>query len=206
MIPRIALVAVGILIVLGIARAVLPQSRESEDVAVDTTGATAGQARATAAALGTPPPGAAAAGTATAIAAAATPGPPTATPMTVQGTVVSQTRKPLILLNPGTVRQGSSVGITGSGFDAGATIDLLFKRKEADKGDAITFVQLDKSGAFGSVSFTVPETMATGSFIIEARQRQSDKVAFAVGIVAGGAPKVKLGIQVGKPGDLVELS
>jgi len=48
--------------------------------------------------------------------------------------------------------------------------------------------------------------MATGSFIVEARQRQSDKVAFAVGVVAGGAPKVKMGIQVGKPGDLVELS
>jgi hypothetical protein len=121
-------------------------------------------------------------------------------------TSVASNRRPLVLLNPGTVRQGSNVGISGSGFDPGAVVDLLFKRKESDQGDTITFVQIDKSGAFGNVAFTVPDQLPTGSFIVEARQRQGEKVGFAVGVVAGGAPKVKMGIQVGKPGDAVELS
>ncbi len=45
-----------------------------------------------------------------------------------------------------------------------------------------------------------------GSFIVEARQRNSNKVAQARGIIAGGSPQVKLGTQVGKPGDVIELS
>src|SRR5689334_20122594 len=196
---RIAVAVIGLLIAVALVRAFLPGSRGGEDVAVDTTGASAGP--------GGPVRGPAAGATA-APAATPTPGPPTVTPVTVavQGTVSAAVRKPLVLLNPGTVRQGSSVGISGSGFDAGAVIDLLFKRKEIDQGDAITFVQIDKSGAFGNVSFTVPDTLATGSFIVEARQRVGDKVGFAVGVVAGGAPKVKMGIAVGKPGDVVELS
>src|SRR5689334_19700614 len=194
---RIAAAVIGLLIVVALVRAFLPGSGGSGDVAIDTTGASAG------------PGGVRGPAGATAVSATPpTPGPPTVTPVTVpvQGTVSAAARKPLVLLNPGTVRQGSSVGISGSGFDAGAVIDLLFKRKETDQGDAITFVQIDKSGAFGNVSFTVPDTLATGSFIVEARQRVGDKVGFAVGVVAGGAPKVKMGIAVGKPGDVVELS
>src|SRR5262245_42042804 len=195
---RIAVAVVGILIAVALVRAFLPGSGGSGDVAIDTTGASAGPGgllRGGAGATAVP-------------AATSTPGPPTVTPVTVavQGTVTTAARKPLVLLNPGTVRQGSSVGISGSGFDAGAVIDLMFKRKETDQGEAITFVQIDKSGAFGNVSFTVPDTLATGSFIVEARQRASDKVGFAVGVVAGGAPKIKMGIAVGKPGDVVELS
>ncbi|HZR00252.1 MAG TPA: hypothetical protein VFC93_15725 [Chloroflexota bacterium] len=203
---RIALAVIGILVAVAVARAALQQGRGADDVAVDTTGATAGQRGATpVSAAATAATGTAAGRPAGTVASSS----PTVTPVTVQvaqGNTNAAARKPLVLLNPGTVRQGSSVGISGSGFDAGAAVDLLFKRTETDQGQGITFVQIDKSGAFGNVAFTVPDTMATGSFIVEARQRQSDKVAFAVGVIAGGAPKVKLGIGVGKPGDVVELT
>jgi hypothetical protein len=119
---------------------------------------------------------------------------------------VAVERRPLVLLNPSTVRQGSSLGVTGSGFDPGATVDIFVKQQESDGGDAIAFVQVDKSGGFGGVSFAVPDTLARGSFIVEAQQRQSDKSARATAIVAGGSPQVKLGTQAGKAGDAVELS
>src|SRR5205823_14926665 len=40
----------------------------------------------------------------------------------------------------------------------------------------------------------------------EAGQRNSDKAARATGLITGGAPQVKLGTGVGKPGDVVQLS
>lgn len=122
------------------------------------------------------------------------------------GAVQVSGRGPLILLNPSTVRPGSAVGIIGGGFDPSATIDIVAKRNAGDRGDPVTFVQSDKGGSFGGVNYTVPPSFARGDFIIEARQRKGDKVARATGIVASTAPSVKLGIQVGKPGEEVALS
>src|SRR5258705_523848 len=132
----------------------------------------------------------------------------TPTPATVRignNTVVTSPG-PLILLNPGVVRQGTSVGVTGSGFDAGAVIDLTIKRQGAAKALATSFIQAGKGGTFDGGSLNVPTSLSSGNFIVEAKQRNSQHVAQAVGTVAGGAPTVKLGLQVGKPGDNVVLS
>jgi hypothetical protein len=220
--------AVGVVAALAVARLVLagPAGPTAADVAVDTTGASAATSTSSADAASpqATPTGAGASsdvsanprpsaeptsGAAAAIPTAVpTPAQPTPTPVVLQlqGTNISVVRKPLLLLNPSTVRQGSSIGVSGGGFDAGATIDLVTKQKDDDKGTPITFVQVDKSGGFGGVSFAVPDSMPRGSFIIEARQRDGNKLARATAIVAGGAPQVKLGTQVGKPGDTVELS
>lgn len=132
----------------------------------------------------------------------------TPTPATVRignNTVVT-TPGPLILLNPGVVRQGTSVGVTGSGFDAGSVIDLTIKRQGANKALATSFIQAGKGGTFDGGDLNVPTSLSSGNFIVEARQRNSQHVAQAVGTIAGGAPTVKLGLQVGKPGDNVVLT
>ena len=119
---------------------------------------------------------------------------------------VTTTAGPFILLNPGVVRQGTSISVTGSGFDVGAVVDLSIKRQGSSKTLASTFVQADKGGAFGGASLTMPMSLSSGSFTVVAQERHSSHAAQAIGTVAGGAPQVKLGLQVGKPGDAVVLA
>ena len=214
-------VGIGVVGALAVVRLVLAgaPSAGPGDVAVDTTGASAAEATSsvsTPTTDATTEPLAAELTSLVPNAAAATPVPtpaqPTPTPVVLQlqGTNISTVRKPLLLLNPSAVREGSTIGVTGSGFAAGITVDLIVKQKADDKGTPITFVQVDKSGGFGGVSFAVPDGVPHGTFIIVAKQRKDnddgDELARATAIVAGGAPEVKLGTQVGKPGDTVELS
>jgi hypothetical protein len=111
----------------------------------------------------------------------------------------------LILLNPGIVRQGTSMGVNGSGFDPRATVDLAVTQALAQPGQVISFVKTDKYGNFYS-NLTVPMTLSSGTFFIQARERGSTKVAQARGMVSGGTPLLKLGAMVGKPGDIVTVS
>jgi nucleoid-associated protein YgaU len=207
---RLIMIGAGLVLLVVVARLVISRPGAGEDVAVDTTGASAqarsgstnpdsaGKAQATGTAIsGTP-----------AATLVAKPSGPTPTPVVVQiqGTAVSIEAKPLLLLNPSTVRQGSSVGVTGSGFDPGATVDIYVKQQAADAVDPLTFVQVDKSGGFGGVTFAVPDSLPRGNFIVEADQRESVNVARATAVIAGGSPQVKLGTQAAKSGDTVQLS
>jgi hypothetical protein len=135
--------------------------------------------------------------------------PSPAPPTPVIANNVSLTRLtsgPLLLLNPAFVRQGATINLSGSGFDPKATLDLVLRRNAADRGQPITFAQADKGGAF-TTNFTVSGALGAGSFIIEARERDSGRLAQATGTIAQGtAPQVKLGIQVGRPGDQVVFS
>lgn len=135
--------------------------------------------------------------------AASTPAPKS---VPIGNKMVTTTTGPLILLNPGVVRQGTSVSVTGSGFDVGAVVDLTIKRQGATTALASTFVQSDKGGTFSGASLSVPMSLSSGTFTVVARERNSSNTAQAVGTVAGGAPQVKLGLQVGKPGDVVVLA
>ena len=111
----------------------------------------------------------------------------------------------LVLLNPGIVRQGTSMGVNGSGFDPRSTVDLAITQALAQPGQVISFVQTDRYGNFSS-NLTVPMTLSSGTFFIQARERGSTKVAQARGMVSGGTPLLKLGAQVGKPGDIITVS
>ena len=208
---RLILIGAGLVLLIVVARLVISRPGAGGDVAVDTTGASA-QARSG----GTNPAAGDRAAQPTDVAARGTPAAtlvakpsgPTPTPVVVQiqGTAVSIEAKPLLLLNPSTVRQGSSVGVTGSGFDPGATVDIYVKQQAADSVDPLTFVQVDKSGGFGGVTFAVPDSLPRGNFIVEADQRESGNVARATAVIAGGSPQVKLGTQAAKSGDAVQLS
>jgi serine/threonine protein phosphatase PrpC len=132
----------------------------------------------------------------------------TATPKSINigGKQITTEAGALILLNPGIVRQGTSVSVSGSGFDAGSVIDLTITRPGSATTLARSAVKADKWGNFASASLNVPMSLSSGSFTVSAHQRNSDATAQAVGTVAGGAPQVKLGAQVGKPGDSTVVS
>jgi LysM repeat protein len=204
---RLIVIGTGVVLLLVVVRVVTSRQGSGGDVAVDTTGASA-SGQLTPSATSGAQSNAAKSGATPGVAPAAKPGGPTATPVVVQiqGTAVSIQAKPLLLLNPSTVRQGSSVGVTGTGFDPGATVDIFVKQQVSDSVDPLTFVQVDKSGGFGGVSFAVPESLPRGNFIVEASQRESDHVARATAVIAGGSPQVKLGTQAAKSGDTVQLS
>src|SRR5258708_6408359 len=138
-----------------------------------------------------------------------TPTPAPATPIpTVHpklGGPTTVTPGVLILLNPRIVRQGTSTELTGSGFDPRATIDLTIKQRASDPGQVVTSVHADKYGTFSS-TFSVPTSLSSGTFTIEASERGSTRVTQATGVVSGGAPQLKLGAEVGKPGDIITVS
>jgi nucleoid-associated protein YgaU len=203
---KLILIGAGLVVLVVGARLVMARS-SSGDVAVDTTGASASGAAQVRSIGVTASPIARVNGTPGA-ALVSKPTGPTPTPVVVQiqGTAVSIQAKPLLLLNPSTVRQGSSVGVAGSGFDPGAVVDIFVKQQEDDPVDPLTFVQVDKSGGFGGVSFNVPDMLPRGNFIVEAAQRESANVARATAVVAGGSPQVKLATQAAKSGDMVQLS
>ena len=126
------------------------------------------------------------------------------TPVTRPGTPYASTGA-LLLLNPSIVRQGTSMGVTGTGFDPGSTVDLAVTQQQAGPGQAVSYVRADRSGFFISV-FAVPVTMNAGPFFVEAHERGSAKAAQARGTLSGGTPQLKLAPQVGKPGDIVTAS
>ncbi len=178
-------VAIGVMILFSIAGRIFSKPPGSGETAVDTTGGSANQpSQSTSAPTETN----------------ATPG--IANLKSKQ--VISQSG-PVVLLNPGVVRQGATVAVSGGSFGAGAPLDLIIKQSQSDKGQRVATVKTDKWGSFGT-SVTVPESMPAGSFILEVHQHNSKNTADATGIVSGAAPQVKLGEQVGKPGDKVEVS
>ncbi len=126
----------------------------------------------------------------------------TATPAIPAGTVSG----PLILLNNGVVRQGSRLNVMGTGFAAGATVNLAIKSQVTGKALTSATVQANSTGSFAGAPLTVPTTLSSGSFTVEARQQGSPLVAKAIGTVAGGAPQVKLASMIGKPGQVIGLS
>ena len=138
-----------------------------------------------------------------------TPTPAIPTPIVkVRGTPVGPTTLAagaLILLNPGVVRQGTSMGVNGSGFDPRAIVDLSIKQRKSGPGQVVGFARTDKYGNFYE-NLIVPDTLSSGTFFVEASERGSTNVAQAAGVVAGGAPQLKLGTQVGKPGDMIVVS
>jgi hypothetical protein len=120
--------------------------------------------------------------------------------------IARPTSGPLILFNPGLVRPGSSISVTGSGFGARAIIDLTVKQQGASTSLARTFVQTDKNGAFSGATLTLPQALGAGNFVVDGRQRDGANDAYAVGTASGGTPNVTLGIQAGRPGDTIAVA
>lgn len=112
---------------------------------------------------------------------------------------------PLLLLNPGVVKQGSQVSVTASGFDPSSAVDLVITRQGAATALATTHTKADKSGMVIS-TITVPTSLSSGTFVVTAKQINSKNSAQGVGTVAGGSPTIKLNKQVGQPGTPIVIT
>jgi hypothetical protein len=79
-------------------------------------------------------------------------------------------------------------------------VDITIKRQGSTTSLATKQVKADKVGGFYGTALAVPMSLSSGNFVVVASERNSSNTAQAVGTVAGGAPQVKLGEQVGQPG------
>ncbi|MGI5835060.1 MAG: hypothetical protein ACOX87_01040, partial [Chloroflexota bacterium] len=117
-------------------------------------------------------------------------------------------KKAFILLNPASATAGSTVGVTGSGFDPASVIDLYITSdpENDQQPQELGFAQADSGGSFGNFSFSLPPNYRAPTFTIIARQRNSDNEALATGRLESLRPSVKLGTNVGVVGDIVQIS
>ncbi len=129
---------------------------------------------------------------------------PTASPPAMAdlgGVQVPGTGQPLLMLNPGLVRPGTTVQVMGSGFDAGSVVDI--------KMGGVAPVRSVKADRWGGVntSLSFPSgASSAGGMRIVAQQRNSTKAATAQATVAQGVGTATLSAMVGKPGDTVALT
>ncbi|MEV0128223.1 hypothetical protein AB0H83_07105 [Dactylosporangium sp. NPDC050688] len=144
---------------------------------------------------------------------------PKAPTVDLNGVMVHGGGEPMITLNPGLVRLGGTVTVSGNGFDQGSMVDVYLgpsataaqpSGKAKPKAKAAKPVQVGtaKAGKYGvfTVNFAFPNKMTTPVLEVTAQARGSDKVAKAEAAVAQGAGQATLSAVVGKPGDTINLT
>ncbi|HEY7347144.1 MAG TPA: hypothetical protein VH599_02410 [Ktedonobacterales bacterium] len=132
---------------------------------------------------------------------------PTSTPIVPTGGPAGGNNTPFILFTPGVVHQGSVINVLGSEFDPKVFIDFRIKQKANDPGKVINSIQTDATGSFSNVAITLPASQPFGNFIIQAHQRNSDKIAQSMGFIQNGSiATVKLSSLVGKVGDTLKVT
>jgi hypothetical protein len=106
---------------------------------------------------------------------------------------------PIAVLNPGLARPGAKVGVNASGFDPGASVQVLLSTK-GGKGKSVASAKADKSGVVAT-DFTFPVGSANeGAQVVTVQQGNGDKVAKAELVVQAGVGLLKLSDDTGAPG------
>lgn len=143
---------------------------------------------------------------------------PKAPTVDLNGVMVHGGGEPMITLNPGLVRLGGTVTVSGSGFDQGSVVEVYLgpsaaaapsgKAKPSKAASKPVQVGTAKAGKYGvfTVNFPFPTKMTTPVLEVTAQARGSDKVAKAEASVAQGAGQATLSAVVGKPGDVLNLT
>jgi hypothetical protein len=126
-------------------------------------------------------------------------------PPILLGGTPSLTSPPLITLNPGLVRQGAPVAITGIGFDPGSAVDVRFTPEGSREPMPIPGTQVAPDGSFGT-SFVVPQLPNANGGTITATERGSTKTAQANAEVQAGVGFMALNAVYGRPGDVVAVT
>jgi hypothetical protein len=143
---------------------------------------------------------------------------PPAPTIDLNGVMVQGGGVPMITLNPGLVRLGGTVTVSGSGFDQGSSVDVYLgpssepgqkpapsSAAAAAKPKQVATAKAGKWGVF-TANFTFPGKLTAPVQEVTAQARGSDKVAKADAAVAQGAGQATLSAIVGKPGDTINLS
>jgi hypothetical protein len=113
---------------------------------------------------------------------------------------------PVAVLNPGLARPGGTVAVSASGFDAGATVQVLLTSAPNAKPALVATAKADKSGGV-STEFAVPADAANSAptQIVTVQQAKSDKVAKAELAAQAGVGTLKLKDKIGAPGATIAI-
>lgn len=131
--------------------------------------------------------------------------PPTRSSTVMMGGVPVPTAGPVLTLNPGLVRAGAKVGVSGVGFDPGTYVDLQFLPAGGRQPLNLPSAVVARDGSFLS-GFTVPTLPNSPGGTITAVQRGTTKGAQAQAIVQAGVGNASINRQSGRPGDVVAVS
>ncbi|MFS8498278.1 MAG: hypothetical protein FWJ70_08570 [Micromonosporaceae bacterium] len=111
---------------------------------------------------------------------------------------------PVAVLNPGLARPGATVGVAGSGFDAGARVRVLLST-DGGKPKEVASGKVDRNGSV-TAEFTFPQSAAAGNeHLVTVHQVNSDKVAEAQLVSQAGVATVKLSDETASPGDTLTV-
>jgi hypothetical protein len=127
---------------------------------------------------------------------------PTKTKTVRMGGELVPTSGPVVTLNPGLVREGAKIMVTGVGFDAGSTVTLQFHPDGATRSIRIPAARAGRTGSF-TTAFTVPSMSHAPGGTVTAVQRGTDKGAQAQAVVQPGVGNVALNRFTGRPGDML---
>ncbi len=132
--------------------------------------------------------------------------PPPPPPTVLVNGVPVPVNGPMLSLDPGLVRQGSHVGVSGSGFDPGSSVDIAFVPAGKGPPQQVGTALVSREGVVNS-GFTAPPMAGTNHGVVIAREQGSNKVAQADAVVpAAQAGTVAIDKASGRPGDVVTAS
>lgn len=124
----------------------------------------------------------------------------------VNGRQVPEPGKPLILLNPGLIRPGGNVSVSGTGFDAGAKVDITLGSGKAAGVRKVATTTATKDGSI-TASFAFPRAVpGNGAQQVTAKQRHGNKSGTANAMMAQGSGTATVSPVAGRPGSKVSLS
>ena len=113
---------------------------------------------------------------------------------------------PVAVLNPGLARPGATVGVSGSGFDPGATVQVLLTTGNGKP----TPVASGKADRHGSVStefeFPAAAASAGNEHVVTLQQANSDKVAEAELVAQAGVATASVSDQAAAPGSTLTVN
>lgn len=113
---------------------------------------------------------------------------------------------PVAVLNPGLARPGATVGVTGSGFDPGATVQVLLTSGTGRPAE-VASDKADRNGAV-EAAFTFPAAAANAGdqHMVTVQQANSDNVAEAQLVTQAGVATASLSDNTAAPGGTVTVN
>jgi len=117
-----------------------------------------------------------------------------------QGGKIRAEGGPVAVLNPGLARPGARVGVNASGFDAGASVEVVLSSGQS-KPSRVATAKADKEGTVKTeFTFPVAPGGSGGAQTVTVQQPSTDKVAKADMIAQAGVGSATLSDDVAAPG------
>jgi hypothetical protein len=124
----------------------------------------------------------------------------------ISGSGVPAGAGPVAVLNPGFARPGARVGVNATGFDPGATVEVLLSAGPGAQPAVVATAEADTKGVVNT-EFAVPVDAANAAptQAVTVQQANSDKSAKAELVAQAGVGTVKLSDDTGAPGAVIGI-